>query len=147
MRNVIATILRFLFLASLAFFAACHKSEPVAAAATPSIQQQRMEQAAEVPPATQKVWTYLNRLRQEDAFSPAIARTLVNDQNQLGLVLYSKVTPAQIPELIHKLMTEMAQEFPHRDLTLVIYGESSPLHQVGTAHLDGQTGAASYTPR
>jgi hypothetical protein len=43
-------------------------------------------------------------------------------------------------------MTEMAQEFPKEDVTLSVYGASSPPHKIGTAHLDGQTGESIYTP-
>ncbi len=135
----------FLLAVSLPFLAACHKPEPAVAAPTPSVQERRLERAAQVPKATQEIWNYLNRVRQDDPFSDSIARTLVNDQNQLGLVLFSRVVPDQVPELMRKLMTELAQGFPHQDLTLVVYAESVPPHQIGEARVNGQTGEATYT--
>lgn len=105
-----------------------------------------MARAAEVPQSTQAVWTYLNRLRQGDAYNGMISRTMVNEQNQIGVVLYSQVTPAQVAPLMQKVMQEMAKEFPQRDLTILVFGESSPPHQLGSAHLDGKTGQGSFTP-
>ncbi len=131
---------------SLALLAACGRSERSAESPTPSVQQQRAESAAAVPESTQRHWTFLNRLRQEDAYSGVIHRTQLTEQNQLGLVLYSSVALETVPDLMRKVMTAMAQEFPHEDVTLAVYQTATPPKRIGTAHLDGQTGEATYTP-
>ncbi len=117
-----------------------------AAPPTPSAQQRERERAAQVPSAIQKRWTYLNRIRQGDAFSNAIARTMVNDRNQLGVVLYEHVAPEQVGPLLKQVLAEMAQEFPQQDMTMVAYKTGTPPHELGTAQLDGKTGEAIYTP-
>ncbi len=102
---------------SLTFLVACQKQDPLVEAPTPSVQQRRLERAAQVPEATKERWNYLNRIRQGDAFNGSIARTLVTDENELGVVLSSGVTLDQVPGLMRQIMTEMAQEFPRQDMT------------------------------
>ena len=106
-----------------------------------------MEPATPVPTEIQKRWTYLNRLRQGDAFSGSIARTMLNDRNQLGVVLYTRVTPAQIPPLLQEILTEMGKEFPQQSMTLVAYKEGKPPAEMGSAQLDGATSSVTYTPK
>lgn len=139
--------INFLLAPSLTFLAACGKPEPMEEAPTPSVQQIRMERAAKVPAEVQKRWTYLNRLRQDDAFSDSIARTMVNDRNQLGVVLYARVTPEQIPSLLQDILADMAQEFPQQSMTLVAYKEGKPPLEMGTAQLEGATAAVTYLPK
>jgi uncharacterized ParB-like nuclease family protein len=134
-----------LLVAGLFSLGACHR--PQAAAEAPSEQQSREERAAQLPESTQRHRTYLNRIRQADALNTSIDRTLVNDQNQLGFVLSSSVTPDKVPALMRTVMTGMAQEFPREDLTLTVYAASTPPYQIGTAHLDGQSGKTTYTPK
>ncbi len=131
-------------LIGLLFVAACHRSQPTAEPTTPSTQQKRAERAAAVPPARQQQWTYLNRLRQGEAFNSAIARTMVNEKNRLGLVLFSRVQPDEVPELMRKIMAEMAQEFPHQEITLGVYEEAVPPREIGEAQLNGETGETEY---
>jgi hypothetical protein len=136
----------FLIAVSLAFLAACDRSKPAAESPTPSVQQQRAESAAAVPESTQRHWTFLNRLRQEDEYSGVIHRTQLNKQNELGVVLYSSVALETVPDLMRKVMTAMAHKFPQEDLTLTVYQVATPPKQIGMAHLDGKTGEATYTP-
>ena len=136
-----------LLVAGLFSLAACHRPQPEAERPTPSEQQNRAEHAAQVPEATQRHRTYLNRIRQSDALNTSIDRTLLDDQNQLGIVLSSSVTPDKVPALMRKVMTEMAHEFPREDLTLTVYAASNPPYQIGTAHLNGQSGETIYTPK
>ncbi len=126
--------------------AACHKPKPAAESATPPEQQVRAARAAEVPKSIQQQRTCLNRIRQSDGLNSTIDRTLLDEQNQLGVVLFSTVTPDKVPALMRTVMTEMAQEFPKENVTLNVYESASPLRKMGTAHRDGQTGEVSYTP-
>jgi len=135
----------FVLAVSLALLAACHRSKPAAESPTPSVQQQRAESAAAVPESTQRYWTFLNRLRQKDAYSDVIHRTQLNEQNQLGVVLYSSVALETVPDLMCKVMTEMAHEFPNEELTLTVYQVATPPRKIGVAHVDGQTSEATYT--
>ena len=118
--------------------AACHGPKPATETATPSEQQIRAERAAKAPDSIQEKWTILNRIRQDDSLF--IGRTLLNDQNQLGLVLDSTVAPDKVEGLMRKVMTQMAREFPKEDITVSVYGSSNPPRKLGTAQLNGQTG-------
>jgi len=136
-----------LLVVALSVFSACHKPEPVAQSPTPSVVQKRAERAAEVPASMQRHWTFLNRIRQDDAFNSLIDRTMLNEDNQLGVVLFSSVKPEQVSDAMNKVMTEMGREFPHEDATVAVYQLATPPKRIGTAHLDGQTEKATYTPK
>ena len=139
--------MRILLTVALSVLAACHKPEPVAESPTPSVEQKRAEHAAEVPESMQRHWTFLNRIRQDDAFDGIIDRTMLNEDNQIGVVLFSSVKPEQVSIVMNKVMTEMGQEFPHEEVTVAVYQVATPPKRIGTAHLDGQTEKATYTPR
>jgi hypothetical protein len=135
-----------LLLLALLFLPACHRAKEAAEPARPSVQQQQAERAAEVPESMQRHWTFLNRIRQDEAYSDMINRTMLNDQHEISVVLYSRVAPEGVPDLMRKVMTEMGQEFPHEDVTVAVYQFPTPPKRLGTAHVDGKTGEASYTP-
>ncbi len=142
--------LRLLCLSALIplLFAACREKLPQPPPLpTPTAQQTAAKRAAAVPEETRKHWTYLNRIRQRDEFSGAIARTLVTDQNELSVVLHARIVPEQVPPLMQKVMGEMSQEFPQQNLTIAAFKEGSPPQRLGTAHLDGKSGDASFKPQ
>jgi hypothetical protein len=137
-----------LLASGLLCLAACQRQKREAGAPPSPIEgQSPRESAAQVPESRQRQWDHLNRIRQNDNLNSSIARTLLNDQNQLGVVLYSSVTLDKVPALMRTVMTEMAQEFPHEDVTLVVYAASTPPREIGTAQLNGQTGETIYTPK
>ncbi|MBA3650826.1 MAG: hypothetical protein H0W66_04915 [Chthoniobacterales bacterium] len=138
--------MRKLLVLACLFVIACHKPEPSAPPPTPSAQERRAERAAAVPEAIQRHWTFLNQIRQDDAVSGSISRTLVNDQNQLGVVLYSSVTPDKVPDLMREVLRQMGAKFPGEDTTLGVYMTASPPRKIGVAHLEGKTAETSYTP-
>ncbi len=122
----------------------CHRAESVKAVSpAPREQQKQTERAAKLPAALQRQWTFLNRLRQTDKFD-AIDRTLVNDQQQLGVVLSPKLLPGEIESLLKDALRMMAKEFPGQDLTLNAYEPTKPLHKLGRAQLDGITQDIRY---
>ena len=86
-------------------------------------------------PSIQEHWTYLNRLRQTDEFSTVVARTLLNTENQLGVVFYASVSDDKIPEQIDQIMTKMAKHFPKDSVTVVAYGRRNDLHPVKVSWL------------
>lgn len=138
--------LAFLFLGLVSLGApGCNRTEQTAASPTPSIQQQGAQRAAEVPQPIQERWDYLDRIRQSDAYD-AITRTLVNDQNQLGIVLAANITPANAAAVTKKAMEAIVQKFPANDMSLDAYTPAHPLRKLGTAHYNAQTGAVTYTP-
>lgn len=130
----------------IALFAtvACHKQKPASETATPSEQQVRAARAAEVPESIQEKWTHLNRIRQNESLS--IERTLVNEQNQLGIVFDATVAPDKVEGLMQKVMTEMAHEFPQEDIDVTAYHSSNPPRPLGIAHVNGQSGQITFTP-
>ena len=130
----------------LVSLSACHQSKPAAESPTPSEQQVLAERAAQAPEETQQQWTCLNRIRQSDTLNMSIDRTLLDDQNHLGIVLFPSVTPENVPALMRQVMTEMAKEFPRADLTLDVFQSATPPKKLGTANLNGQTGEVTYTP-
>jgi hypothetical protein len=135
-----------LFGAALLSVTACHKPQPATEPATPSEQQKRAARAAEAPESARRHWSYLNRIRQDDSLSGLIDRTRLSDGGEVGVILFSSVTPDKIPALMRQVMAEMAQEFPREEVTLSVYAPSSPTRKIGIAHLDGQTGQMTYTP-
>jgi hypothetical protein len=122
----------------------CERSKPVTETADRAA---RAKRAAEAPESTRRHWAYLDRIRQADALSSSIERTFLNDQHELGVVLFSSVTPDKVAPLVSTVMKKMAQKFPKEDVTLSVYVPSTPPKQIGTAHLNGQTGQTTYTPQ
>lgn len=143
MQPSIVRLILFLLAGSLGT-TACHKPKSATESPTPSIQQKRAERAAEAPENIQQKWTILNRIRQDDSLF--IGRTMLNEQNQLGLVFDSSVTPDKVPELMQRVMTEMARDFPKEEITVAAYESATPPRLLGSAHLDGQTGEITFTP-
>lgn len=137
-------LLTLLLAGSLGWFG-CSRTKEATAPATPTEQQKHAERAAEVPETVQRHWTFLNRLRQNDPFD-VIERTMVDDQNQLGVVLDSNVTADKVPDLMKQVMKKMAEQFPNEDIMVGTYTPTTPLRKLGTAHLDGKTGEVSYRP-
>ncbi len=41
---------------------------------------------------------------------------MLNEDNQIGVVLFSSVKPEQVPIVMNKMMTEMDKEFPHNEV-------------------------------
>ena len=81
----------------------------------------RTKRAAAASESTRQQWAYLDRIRQRDPFNSSIERTLLTDQNEAGLVLSASVTADKVPGLIQRnVMKEMAQKFPHEDVTLTV---------------------------
>ncbi len=126
---------------------ACHQTPPAEEPPAPDAQQESATRAAKASPSIQRHWDYLNRIRQNDEFNDAISRTLLNDrESQLGIVFFSSVAEDKIPDLMQKVMAEMAREFPREEVTVGAYAGTVPPHRVGVAQLDGATEKAVYTP-
>jgi len=89
---------------------------------------------------------FLNRIRAADPQMRTIERALLNDQNELGLVLDRTVEMDKIRDLMVMMLTQMAREFPGKDLTVLAYAPSSPPRKIGTARLDARTRDMTYTP-
>ena len=136
--TLLATLLGGLFC-----LAACDAPAPTAA---PPVEENRAAQSAQASELTQRQMAFLNRIRQADPEKVTIDRALLNKQNELGLVLDRSVAMDKIPALMRSVMTEMAQEFPGQDLTVIAYAPSSPPRKIGIAHLDARTRNMTYTP-
>ncbi|CAN5559162.1 hypothetical protein BH18VER2_BH18VER2_11690 [soil metagenome] len=89
---------------------------------------------------------FLNQIREADPQGGTIERALLNEQNELGLILNRSVPLDKIPALMRSIMTQMAQEFPGQDLTVIAYTPSNPPHKIGTAHLNARTKDMTYSP-
>ena len=87
---------------------------------------------------------FLNRIRAADPQERTIDRALLNEQNELGLILDRSVEMDKIPALMQMMLTQMAQEFPGEDLTVMAYAPSEPPRKIGTAHLNARTRDMSY---
>jgi hypothetical protein len=89
---------------------------------------------------------FLNRIRAADPQQRTIDRALLNEQNELGLILDRSVELNKIPDLMRGMLTQMANEFPGQDLTVLAYAPSQPPRKIGTARLNAKTRDMSYTP-
>ncbi len=88
---------------------------------------------------------FLNRIRKADPQRQTIVRALFNDQNELGLILNRNVEMDKISALMRSMLTQMAREFPNRDLTILAYTPSNPPRKIGTARLNARTREMTYT--
>ena len=98
-----------------------------------------------MPESTRRHLMFLNQIRQDDALSSLIHRTLLTDEKQLGVVLYSTVKPEAVAGFMRWALTEMAHEFPGEDISVLVYMTATPPRKIGEARLDGKTGEISYT--
>ncbi|MEO7724101.1 MAG: hypothetical protein ABIU29_05350 [Chthoniobacterales bacterium] len=138
--------MKMLLAMALLSVAACNRSEPEASAPAISAQEAKARHASQAPAATRQHWTFLNQIRQDDTLSGSIHRTLLNEQQQIGVVLYTSVKPEDVAGLMRWALTEMAHKFPHEDIALAVYMTANPPRQIGVAHLDGKTAKINYTP-
>ena len=104
----------------------------------------KREAAASEP--TRQQLAYLDRIRQRDPFNASIERTLLTERSEPGVVLSKSVTADKVPALLNDVMKEIAHKFPQQDVTLIVFASGTPPRQIGTAHLNGQTGETTYTP-
>jgi len=90
---------------------------------------------------------FLNRVRRSDPQYQTIQKAILNENNELGLILSRNVELDSIPRLMQALLTQMAQEFPGQDLTVIAYAPTQPPRRIGTGHLDARTRAMTFTPQ
>jgi hypothetical protein len=95
--------------------------------------------AADFGELKQRQITFLNRIRAADPQHQTIDRAIFNEQNELGLILDGSLEMEKIPTIMRTILTQMAQEFPNLDLTIIAYAPTNPPLTVGTAHLDART--------
>jgi hypothetical protein len=88
----------------------------------------------------------LNRIRSSDPNKQTIERALINDQNELGLILSRQTNMDDVPRLMKAMLTQMAEEFPNQDLTVVAYTPTQPPRTIGTARLNASTRDMTYHP-
>jgi hypothetical protein len=129
-----------LFLAGALILASCDVPPPATSTSTSPAQS---ESASDFK---QRQLAFLNRIREADPQQRTIDRALLNDQNELGLILDRSVEMEKIPALMKAMLTQMASEFPDRDLTVLAYAPSNPPRKIGTAHLNARTRDMTYVP-
>jgi hypothetical protein len=134
------------FLASALYLTGCDVSSPPVATASP-VEQTRITPSNNPRDLKQRQMAFLNRIRAADPQQHTIDRALLNEQNELGLVLDRSVEMEKIPELMRVMLTQMAQEFPNQNLTIIAYAPSNPPLKVGTAHFDTRTRDMTYIPQ
>jgi len=94
----------------------------------------------------QRQMEFLNEMRSFDPQHEVIDRAIFNQANELGIIVNRTVVMEKIPPLMRTLLKKMAEQFPHRDLTILAYAPADPPLKIGTAHLDARTGDMSYSP-
>jgi hypothetical protein len=131
-------------IAALAILSGC--DAPVS---TPPVSQ-NVRQSSSPGVATdhlkQRQADFLNRIREADPQHRTIDRSMLNEQNELGLILDRSVEMDKVPDLMRTVLGQMAREFPGQDLTVLAYTPSNPPHKIGTAKLNAHTRDMSYTP-
>ena len=135
---------------SAVVFAACEGQPPRVATETDTHETETDIRATarpvRDPELKQRQVAFLNRIRDADPQKRTIDRAMLNAQNELGLILDRSVEMEKIPELMRTMLTQMAKEFPHEDLTVLAYAPSNPPRKIGTARLNAQTRDMTYTP-
>ena len=135
---------------SAVVFAACEGQPPRVATQTDTRETETDIRAparpVRDPELKQRQVAFLNRIRDADPQKRTIDRAMLNAQNELGLILDRSVEMEKIPELMRTMLTQMAKEFPHEDLTVLAYAPSNPPRKIGTARLNAQTRDMTYTP-
>jgi hypothetical protein len=89
---------------------------------------------------------FLHRIRQADPRYETIEKAVFNAQNELGIILNRHVEMDAVRPLMRTILTQMAQEFPGHDLTVIAYAPTRPPMEIGTARLDARTREMTYTP-
>ncbi len=135
--------MRILLAIALMLLAGCDRQP---AAPVVSEQTVRARQAAQAPDSTRRHWLFLNQVRQDDALSRSLHRTLLTEEKELGVVLYATVKPEAVEDVMRQAMTEMARKFPGEDVSVLVYMTATPPRKIGVARVDGKSGAITYTP-
>ena len=126
--------------------ASCDTRQSISSTNAPPVEQNRVPRSDARQDFKQQQLAFLNRIREADPQQRTIERAMLNEQNELGLILDGDVGMDRIPDLMRIMLTEMAREFPGRDLTVLAYTPSDPPRKIGTAHLDARTREMSYVP-
>jgi len=124
----------------------CDARQSISSSNASPVEQNRVAHPDARQDFKQRQLAFLNRIREADPQQRTIDRAMLNEQNELGLILDGNVGMDRIPDLMRMMLTEMAREFPGRDLTVLAYTPSNPPRKIGTAHLNGQTREMSYVP-
>jgi hypothetical protein len=88
----------------------------------------------------------LNRIRSSDPQKATIERAVINEKNELGLILSRQTNMDDVPRLMKAMLTQMAEDFPNQDLTVIAYTPTEPPRTIGTARLDASTRDMTYHP-
>lgn len=86
----------------------------------------------------------LNRIRSSDPQKVTIERAMINERNELGLILSRQTNLDDVPRLMKAMLTQMAEDFPGQDLTVVAYSPTEPPRTIGTARLNLRTRDMTY---
>lgn len=112
----------------------------------PNGAQQSVSTRAQSGSVEERRAALLNRIRSSDPEKATIERAMINDQNELGLILSRQTNMDDVPRLMKAMLTQMAQEFPNQDLTVVAYTPTQPPRTIGTARLNASTRDMTYQP-
>jgi hypothetical protein len=86
---------------------------------------------------------FLTRLRYADPDYRLILIACLKE-NELNLLLSRFVTNEELPILVKGLLTQLSQQFPGENLSVVAYRPVVPLREAALARLDSRTGQVSY---
>ena len=115
-------------------------------ATTPSGPKEQAARTAAAPEDLRRKWIFLNRIRQDDAFNDWLNRTMLTDDNQLGIVVSSPLTAKELSSRVEQLLKRLAAPSPGETLILKAYAPGKPLRLLGTGTRHGENGAFSWTP-
>lgn len=106
-RTLLATVVAL----PLTVLSGCGDDSPPAASAPPPVEQRALSRQEQ----------FLARIQQAAASNNVIRTARMNQDNELGVVLDSKVKPPEIKPLLTTLLREMRDEFPNRPLQVIAY--------------------------
>jgi len=118
----------------------------VAPAGVPGLPVGLAWEAETSPGLRQQQAAFLQRLRHADPHHQTIEKAVFNAQNDLGVILTRAVELDAVRPLLRTILTQLAQEFPGQDLTVIAYAPSQPPMEIGTARLHARTREMTYTP-
>jgi hypothetical protein len=120
-----------------------HGAAPFGGYSPPPVQARSADDGSEL---RQRQIAFLHRLRQADPQYQTIEKTILNEQNELGVILNRHVEMEAVRPLMRTLLTQMAKAFPGQNLTVIAYAPSEPPMKIGTARLHARTRQMTYTP-
>lgn len=112
--------------------------------AAPTLAVERY-QPPEAPFTETECARFFASVEEADPQHKTIARAVLNQYGELGVILSRGVPKKEIPKAVKLVVMRTAADFPGEDLTVVAYAQVNPPLKIGTVRFDADTRAVTYT--